>query len=158
MAEDPNSWTEVCAAHILVGTTEEAAAVLERLDAGEEFAAVAIEVSTDTGSGAAGGDLGCATLSNYVAEFAQATMTADLGEFVGPVETTFGFHLIRVDSRTEATTAELIGALANIQISDAIDEWYVSSRGGAEVNVAEKWGTWQTDPFPGIAPPPELAP
>jgi parvulin-like peptidyl-prolyl isomerase len=158
LADDPNSWTEVCAAHILVATTEEATAVLDRLAGGEEFAAVAIEASLDTGSGARGGELGCNTPATYVPEFAAATMTADLGEVVGPVETTFGFHLIRVDSRTEATTEELIGALANLQISDAVDQWYAASVGGAEVDVAEEWGTWQTDPVPGIVPPPTLVP
>lgn len=158
LAEDPNAWTEVCAAHILVATTDEAAAVLERFDAGEAFADVAIEVSIDTGSGAAGGELGCATPSNYVPEFAEATMTANLGEVVGPVETTFGFHLIKVDSRTEATTAELISALPNIQISNAINAWYASSLGGAEVEVDAKWGTWQTDPAPGLVPSPEMVP
>lgn len=158
LADDPNSWTEVCAAHILVATAEEAATVLDRLSGGEEFATVAIEASLDTGSGAAGGELGCAPAATYVQEFAAATMTAELGEVVGPVETTFGFHLIRVDSRTEATTEELIAALANLQMSDAVDEWYVASVGGAEVDIAEEWGTWQTDPVPGIVPPPTLVP
>ena len=77
LAEDPGAWTEVCAAHILVATPEEADAVLERLGAGEDFAALAIELSTDTGSGAAGGDLGCRIPSGpngYVPEFAAATM------------------------------------------------------------------------------------
>jgi parvulin-like peptidyl-prolyl isomerase len=158
LAEDPNSWTEVCAAHILVAAEDEANAVLERLGAGEEFPALAVELSTDTGSGAAGGDLGCTTPSNWVPEFAAATMTAEPGNVVGPIESQFGFHLIRVDSRTEATTAELIEAVASIGISDAIDDWYVTSIGGAAVEIAEEWGTWATDPFPGIVPPPELVP
>jgi parvulin-like peptidyl-prolyl isomerase len=158
LTEDPNSWTEVCAAHILVATTEEADAVLERLDSGEEFAALAIELSTDTGSGAAGGDLGCNTPSTYVAPFAEATMTGNIGEVVGPVESQFGFHLIRVDSRTEATSAELMEALASIQLSEAIDEWYVTSIGGADIEISDEWGTWETDPLPGIVPPAQLTP
>lgn len=158
LAEDPNSWTEVCAAHILVATPEEADAVLERLDSGEDFAALAIELSTDTGSGAAGGDLGCNTPATYVAPFAEATMTGSIGDVVGPVESQFGFHLIRVDSRTEATPAEMIEALADIQLSEAIDEWYVTSIGGADIEIAEEWGTWATDPAPGIVPPAQLTP
>ena len=58
IADSPADWTEVCAVHILVETEPEADAVLARLDDGEDFAVVAQEVSLDTGSGAAGGDLG----------------------------------------------------------------------------------------------------
>jgi parvulin-like peptidyl-prolyl isomerase len=158
LQEDPNSWTEVCAAHILVATEDEASAVLERLDAGEDFAELAIELSTDTGSGAAGGDLGCTTPANWVPEFAAATMTAEIGDVVGPIESQFGFHIIRVDSRTEAASAEVIEAVSSIRISEAIDDWYVTSVGAADVEIAEEWGTWETDPFPGIVPPPELVP
>jgi parvulin-like peptidyl-prolyl isomerase len=161
LAEDPGAWTEVCAAHILVATAEEANAVLERLGAGEEFAALAIELSTDTGSGAAGGELGCRIPSGangYVPEFAAATMSGELGEVIGPVETQFGFHLVRVDSRTEATMAELIEGLSNVRLSDAVDEWYVGALSNADIDVAANWGTWATDPQPGIVPPPDLVP
>ena len=150
---DPYDWTQVCAAHILVATEEEATAVLGRLVEGDEFAEVAVELSLDTGSGAAGGDLGCAVPSGYVEPFADATMTAVIGEVVGPVESEFGFHLIRVDSRTEATIEELQAGLADANLSQAIDDWYVASIAEAEVSIAEAYGTWGTEPFPGIVPP-----
>ena len=149
LLDDPAAWTEVCSAHILVATEEEAAAVLERLDGGEDFAAIAIESSLDTGSGAAGGDLGCTSPSGYVEEFAAATLAATIGEVYGPVETQFGFHLIRVDSRSEITTEEL----ADIRLAEAVDEWYRGSVTGAEITVAEQWGTWVTEPDPGIVAP-----
>ncbi|MDJ0498300.1 MAG: peptidylprolyl isomerase [Acidimicrobiia bacterium] len=153
LLDDPAAWTEVCSAHILVATEEEASAVLERLDGGEDFAAIAIELSLDTGSGAAGGDLGCASPSGYVDEFAAATLTANVGEVYGPVETQFGFHLIRVDSRSEATTDELIESLADIRLAEAVDEWYRSSLASADITVAEQWGTWVAEPTPGIVAP-----
>ena len=149
LLDDPAAWTEVCSAHILVATEEEAAAVLERLDGGEDFAAIAIESSLDTGSGAAGGDLGCTSPSGYVEEFAAATLAATIGEVYGPVETQFGFHLIRVDSRSEITAEEL----ADIRLAEAVDEWYRGSVTGAEITVAEQWGTWVTEPDPGIVAP-----
>lgn len=152
LADDPAAWTEVCSAHILVATAEEADDVLDRLDEGEDFAVVAGELSIDTGSGAAGGNLGCTTPSTYVAEFAEATLTAEVGQVVGPVESQFGFHLIRVDSRTQATVAELRAGLADAQLAEAVDEWYVTSIGSAEVEIAAEWGTWETDPFPQVVP------
>lgn len=153
LLDDPAAWTEVCSAHILVATEDEAAAVLERLDSGEDFAALAIELSLDTGSGAAGGDLGCTSPSGYVEEFAAATLSADIGEVDGPVETQFGFHLIRVDSRSKATTEEVVAALADIRLAEAADEWYRGSLTSADVTIAEQWGTWVTEPNPGIVAP-----
>jgi parvulin-like peptidyl-prolyl isomerase len=153
--EDPLLWTEVCAAHILVASADEADAVLERLSAGEQFAALALELSTDTGSGAAGGDLGCDTPARYVTEFADATVTAPIGEIVGPVETQFGFHVIRVDSRTEATIADVQTALFDERRAAVVDEWYVAAIAAAEVTIDEQWGTWETDPAPAIVPPAE---
>jgi parvulin-like peptidyl-prolyl isomerase len=153
LAEDPMAWTQVCAAHILVATSEEADAIVVRLDAGEEFAALAIETSIDTGSGSVGGDLGCTSPSGYVPEFAEATMTAELGEIAGPVESQFGFHLIRVDSRTEATIEQLEAGASQAALGDVVDEWYLSSIVGADVTINETWGTWETEPTPGIVPP-----
>lgn len=100
-AIDDGSVTEVCASHILVATEDEANAVIERIDGGEDFAAVAQEVSTDTGSGANGGDPGCTNPTNYAywPEFADAILSGEIGQLTGPVETAFGFHVIRVDER-----------------------------------------------------------
>ncbi|MGA7228263.1 MAG: peptidylprolyl isomerase, partial [Acidimicrobiia bacterium] len=70
---------EVCVSHILVATEEEANAVLDRLDAGEDFGDLAAELSLDTGSGADGGVLECSAPSRFVPEFADAAMTAELG-------------------------------------------------------------------------------
>lgn len=149
LLDDPATWTEVCAAHILVETVEDATVVLTRLEAGEDFAGVAAEVSLDPTSGAAGGDLGCESSARYVPEFADATLTASLGEVVGPVETQFGFHLIRVDSRTEATIEQILSAIN----TEAVRTWYESSIVNADIVVAEEFGTWATDPFPTIVAP-----
>lgn len=152
LTDDPYNWTEVCAAHILVATQEEATSVLDRLEAGDDFATIAIELSLDTGSGAAGGELPCTVPSGYVASFADATMSAEIGEVVGPVESEFGFHLIRVVSRSEATEEELQTGLYDTSVSAAIDDWYVSSIAAADVTVVADYGTWETEPFPGIVP------
>jgi foldase protein PrsA len=151
LAEDPQSWTEVCAAHILVGTSEEADDVINRLNDGEDFATVAAEVSLDTTSGAAGGDLGCAPASSYVSEFADATMTAEIGAVVGPVETSYGFHVIRVDSRTESSIADIQSGLYDDEVAAAVDDWYLASVSSAAVTVDPQYGEWVTDPYPSIS-------
>jgi parvulin-like peptidyl-prolyl isomerase len=90
-------------AHILVGTQEEALKVIERLDAGEDFAALAQELSQDPGSAQNGGVYEDIAQGQFVPEFEQA-MFVDLqpGETTKtPVQTQFGFHIIRLISRGE---------------------------------------------------------
>lgn len=93
--------TYVNARHILVATVEEADTILAALNAGESFADLAKAHSTDTGSGARGGELGWSPVSNFVAEFSAAATTAEIGALVGPVETEFGFHIIQVRARED---------------------------------------------------------
>lgn len=91
--------TEYHAAHILVATEDEAKAVIDRINGGEDFAAVAQEVSTDTGSGAAGGDLGWFGLGMMVPEFETAVVAladGELGVLSAPVQTQFGWHVIKL--------------------------------------------------------------
>ncbi len=150
---DPLQYAQVCASHILVETEEEAQAVQARLDAGEDFAAVAAEVSTDTGSGANGGSLGCTTPAQWVPEFAQAAMDAEIGVVTEPVETQFGFHLIRVDDRTIATVDEVRSIMEQQAVFAAVDAWLLDGITSADVVVDEQYGTWQTDPTPQLLPP-----
>ena len=150
----PLEYTQVCASHILVETAEEAQVVEARLDAGEEFTVAAIEVSIDTGSGAAGGSLGCTSPASYVPEFAEATMTAPIGEVTDPVESEFGFHLIVVDDRTEATAEDVQSLMGDRALFDAVDQWLLDSIANADVIVVEQYGTWVTDPTPQVVPPP----
>ncbi|MDJ0923254.1 MAG: peptidylprolyl isomerase [Acidimicrobiia bacterium] len=155
LEEDPMAWIEVCSAHILLETLEEAEEVLTLLDEGEDFAALAADRSLDTGSGAAGGDLGCSSPDRYVPEFGLATISAPLGEVTDPVQTQFGFHLIRVDSRSEPSIEELTAAASESNLGAALEAWYRNALESAEVSIAEEWGTWNNDPIPRIVQPGE---
>lgn len=154
---DPTEYTTVCARHILVETEDEALATLDRLEAGEGFGDVAGEVSLDSPTG----DLGCSPAARYVDEFADATMTAELGEYVGPVETTFGFHVIVVDDRYAPTEQEFtddpLAWLTEEELQTLWGRWLNDKLGEAEVDLDEKYGFW-TDV--GIVPPdrPDLVP
>lgn len=87
--------------HILVATEEEANDVINALNAGESFANLAKSVSTDTGSGAKGGELGWAPVTTYVKEFQDAVKAAKIGDIVGPIKSQFGFHVIQVRARED---------------------------------------------------------
>lgn len=121
-----------CVSHILLETEEDAQVVLNRVESGEDFATVAIEASTGP-SGPNGGDLGCAPSSQYVGPFAEAVDAAEVGEFVGPVETEFGFHVLVVN-RTEvdgrSLAAELLQARvenATVTVDEALGVWDAAS-------------------------------
>lgn len=97
---------EVRARHILVEEEAQAIAVRERLEAGEEFAEIAREVSQDPGSARNGGDLGFFTAGRMVAPFSEAAFALEPGEVSEPVETQFGWHVIKVEERRETQMPE----------------------------------------------------
>ncbi|PCD76396.1 peptidylprolyl isomerase [Pseudothioclava arenosa] len=98
---------EYHAAHILVDSPEQAAMLRSKLDEGADFAELAKENSSD-GAASQGGDLGWFALTDMVEPFAEAVAKMKEGEIAGPVQTRFGWHLIKlVETRiAEAPTIE----------------------------------------------------
>ncbi len=92
--------------HILVEDEETAQAALDALQAGESFAALASAISTDSGSGRRGGELGESFIGNYVRPFREAIANAEIGALVGPVESEFGFHILQVRHKEERAGAD----------------------------------------------------
>ena len=86
---------EVTALHVLVPTRQEAESVLARINAGENFAKVAKEVSTDPISASRGGEIGPFRRGDLVPEFEKAVFPLKVGQVSGIVETQFGFHVIK---------------------------------------------------------------
>jgi peptidyl-prolyl cis-trans isomerase C len=90
------------AAHILVKTKEEAEAIIAELGAGGEFATLA-QKSSDGPSAANGGDLGWFGAGMMVAPFETAVAALEKGAVSAPVETQFGWHVIKLlDTRQTA--------------------------------------------------------
>ncbi|WP_456413827.1 peptidylprolyl isomerase [Oceanithermus profundus] len=93
---------QICTAHILVPSREEAEDVIARLKGGADFAELAREVSQDPGSAPRGGDLGCVALGRFVPEFERAALALQPGQVSEPVQTQFGWHVIRMNDRRPA--------------------------------------------------------
>jgi foldase protein PrsA len=98
--ENPNTMN---VSHILVKTEDEAKKVKKRLEAKEDFAKVAKEVSQDPGSKENGGLLGDINYNdtNYDATFMKAAMALKAGTISNPVHTQWGYHIIKVNSKKE---------------------------------------------------------
>jgi peptidyl-prolyl cis-trans isomerase C len=87
------------ARHILVSTKEACENLKTKIEAGEDFAALAKTHSTCP-SGKQGGDLGEFGPGQMVKEFDTVVFNEALGKVHGPVQTQFGYHLLEITSRT----------------------------------------------------------
>ena len=144
-----------CASHILVATEQEATDVAARLEAGEEFAALAGELSTDTGSGAQGGDIGCSAPDVYDPAFAAALTAAEVDVPTDPVESQFGWHIILLREDEVPTADEARATLTSEAVNEAANTWFTDQFEKAEVSVDSEYGTWQATPTPQVVPPTE---
>lgn len=132
---------EVHARHILVETKEEAEAIIEQLDAGGDFAEIAEEKSTD-GSAAQGGDLGYFGPGQMVPAFEEAAFALGVGEYSAePVETQFGFHVIKVeDKRAQQPPAfdEVKNQIRSLMIREKYLGEVSALREAAEIDIQDE--------------------
>jgi foldase protein PrsA len=149
-----------CVSHILVADRAKADELAARISRGEDFAALARAESTDNrgeggGSAAGGGDLGCQAASNYVPEFARAVQSQPVGAVGAPVQTQFGFHLIKVTARppTFEQLEDQLRQQVEQQGSDAaLSKWLETAVDDISIEVNPRYGTFSKDPFGVVAP------
>lgn len=138
----------VCVSHILVEKESEAEAVVARLADGEDFATVAAEVSTDTGSAAQGGALSdpntgapCIDIATFaqtfVPEFVEGALSAEVGVPTAPVASDFGFHIIRL-----APFADVADVIAPLVDGEAQQLIVAEVFDAADVSVSSSIGAW----------------
>lgn len=141
-AEPTREWN---ASHILVETEEEAAALISRLNTGEEFAALAQEASSDS-SAASGGQLGWFESGMMVPDFEAAVVALEVGAVSAPVQTQFGWHVVKLNETRlrEIPTLEQVADELRPQVERAavqarLDELTAAAtveRPGAEIDPA----------------------
>ena len=129
---------EVRARHILVEEKAKADEILKKLEAGEDFAALAITESIDEGSAERGGDLGYFTQDMLNGRFTRPVFNAGKGERIGPIKSEFGWHIAEILDRRPAPQPSfetLQPKIANFMTFDAIQELLKDLRDGAEVEI-----------------------
>ena len=134
--ETPRTEEQVWARHILVETEAEAQEIYKRLQDGEDFAAVAAEVSKDTGSGANGGDLGWFGRGAMVPEFEKVAFNLEVGEISEPVQSEFGYHIIQVLGHQDVP---LNASQYEQKRETDFSNWLVTKRGQSEITTYDVW-------------------
>ena len=131
---------EIAASHILVDSEDKAKELRAKIAAGADFAQVAKENSTDTGSKDQGGVLGYFGHGQMVPEFEAAAFKLEKGQISEPVHTSFGWHIIKVDDRRkkeppsyEAVKETIMNSLVVRKAQDAATEM----RGKAQIEYVD---------------------
>lgn len=98
--------TEIDASHILVEDEETAKKVKNELDNGADFAELAKQYSTDEANKDDGGDLGYFSSGDMVPEFFDGAFNTEVGAISEPIESSFGFHIIKVNDKRKVADAD----------------------------------------------------
>jgi len=147
---------EVRARHILVDSEEKARKLIADLKAGADFATVAKDNSTDPGA-AQGGDLGFFKATDMLPEFSAAAFTLKIGDFTtDPVQTRYGWHVIKLEERRNAaapTFEQAYPELRQTMIQDGINKVLTKARTLVKVERFNQDGS-VVKPTDGATPPP----
>ncbi len=143
---------EVHARHILVKTEAEAREVKAALEKGSDFAKLAGEKSIDP---TPGGDLGFFPRGVMVPEFTEAAFKLKPGEISEPVQSKFGWHVIRLEAKRDGAPPSFEDSAEELKMGMAreiVGAERQRLRSAAEVKTFNPDGTPQAQPNPHIAP------
>ncbi|MDI3340983.1 MAG: peptidylprolyl isomerase [Sphaerobacter sp.] len=151
----PQRGEQVHAAHILVATEAAALAIAEELRSGADFATVAKEKSADTATAPNGGDLGWFPRGVMVAPFEEAAFRLPVGEISQPVQTEFGWHIIKVLDHEQDRPLD-VNTLQTLR-NRAFTKWLEEQRAASTI----EWHIAAPSPTPTsteFVPPPAAPP
>jgi parvulin-like peptidyl-prolyl isomerase len=124
--------------HILVKTRTEAEAAYARVTAPdatrEDFLALAKQISIDPTVKQNSGALPATPASQYVPEFANAALALAPGEISQPVQTQFGWHVVRMESKDVAPFDQVRDQIVQNEGGTTFNDWLREQLGGVEVN------------------------
>jgi peptidyl-prolyl cis-trans isomerase C len=127
----------VRARHILVASEDEANDIAQRLANGEAFEELAAQYSLD-GSSEQGGDLGYFTAEEMVGPFSEATFALEVGEVSEPVQTEFGWHVIKLEDRRTGGAQpfeDVKDAIRMVLLRQSVQDKLVELRQTAQIEV-----------------------
>ena len=151
-ADTPRTEEQVWARHILVADKGKAATVMALLNHGSDFGKLAQEFSTDTGSGAKGGDLGWFGKGAMVAEFENAAFSMKVGEISEPIQSQFGYHIIQVLGHDNIP---LNASQYEEKRQTAFTEWLTKTRDAADITIFDVWKERVPTAPPSLGQPPQ---
>jgi peptidyl-prolyl cis-trans isomerase C len=152
---------EIRARHILVKTEDEAKKLAKDVSGGADFAELAKKHSLDSG-GEGGGDLGYFTRGQMVKAFDDAVFAMDKGKVSNPVQTEFGWHLIKVEDKRDRqppsfdeVKSQIVASLMQAKLQSTVQEM----RGAAKIEIVdpEVKKAMETETPPGAAGQPQPA-
>lgn len=126
---------QVEASHILVADEATAKEVINKLNEGSDFAELASEYSTDTSSSTAGGSLGYFGAGEMVEEFESVAFEMEIDDISDPVESEYGFHIIKVTGKQDAKEAVF---------EDVKEEVYDNL---LEMRIQAEYSSWLTEKY-----------
>ena len=109
---------------------EAATAAIARLNTGESFEALALELSSDQVSAEEGGDIGFSDGSAFPSEIEEALEEIEVGDIVGPVETEFGIHIVKLTEDNSAvfqSYEEVSGRIERDLKAAQVEQLYASA-------------------------------
>ena len=144
--------TYVNAEHILVNFGSDTVAakkkaedILKKVKGGANFSDLAFEISEDPSSKQNKGDLGWFTKGSMVKEFEEACFKASPGDIIGPIKTSFGFHIIKLKGKSKkefkyADVKKAVTASATTKgiVRDKANEFYKNVERGDNIDTLAK--------------------
>jgi peptidyl-prolyl cis-trans isomerase D len=127
---------QVWAQHILVQDQALAQVIKAELDAGEDWFSLVEQYSTDEGSKSQGGDLGWFSRGKMVKEFEDAAYALKVGEVSQPVQSQFGWHIIRVLGHENRPLTPV--QCQNLE-QTKFQDWLTEYRNAAQVQILDYW-------------------
>ena len=135
-ADLPEETDQVWARQIIVADEETAKQVVDRFNAGEDFAALAAELSTDENTKAAGGDLGWIGVGTLDPLVEKVVFNLQIGQISDPIQTTTGWYIMQLLGH-EVRPVPDTDYQRLVQLT--YQDWLTGARAAAQVDIQDNW-------------------